>query len=200
MPRVCTKVTLPDGTVALVTTSSSVNPNDPCDFCVKTKTQQPRVHQALCDFPIHKGKDTKRYTCSKRLCNECKYPLGIRVDKGDGVEISSDLDLCPIHAVFVHQHQLEARLLPLLKQTDLASHRVALDLVNQHQLSALSARPSTDRKFMPKGLVDWHEFYTERAAVYEYEAGMPRDEAERRARADAGPRPNPTPEKKGNRR
>jgi hypothetical protein len=182
MARICTRVKLPDGTVALVTTEQRGNPNEPCGFCVKTRDKQPAKHTALCDFPIHKGKDTKRYTCSRRLCASCTF------SPAEGV------DFCPTHAVVVADHGLTARLVPLIKDSHPHAHKVALDLVDQ-VLMMVASSPETQKRYMPKGLVDWHEFFTERAAIYEYEAGLPRAEAERRARADAGLRPQPTPQK-----
>lgn len=196
MARVCHRVSVPGGGVALITVEQSGDPNAPCDFCVRTKTQAPKKHETLCDFPVHKGKDTKRYTCSKKMCGECGYPMGMRKDVITG-ELVKAFDLCPAHTVFVHTHGIEQKLVALLLEGTLTSHKVALDLVDGFMLSDVrNSALVAARKFMPKGLVDWHEFYTERAAMYEYESGMPRAEAERRARADAGPRPNPTPEKK----
>lgn len=187
MPRVSRTIVDETGKViGRVCMESSVNPNEPCEFCTHTREKPPAKMAVLCDFPIRKGKGTKRYTCSRRVCAGCKIKMG-----GPG----DDLDLCPVHAVFVADHMLEARLVPLLKQATLASHGVALDMIEGFMLSDIRERQPTDRKFMSKGLVDWHEFFTERAAIYEYEAGMPRSEAECRARADAGARPKPTPQK-----
>lgn len=160
MPRVCTRVTLPNGHVALVTQDVK-NPNAPCGFCNLK-------HAKLCDFPL-RGKRVRR--CSKRLCDGCATALG------------SELDLCPQHAVLVEAHQLGARLVPLLAANDVRSRDVACDLIEQ--VAGIVLPPA----FRPKNLADWYEFFTERAAIFEYEGGLVRAEAERRARALAGERP-----------
>lgn len=160
MPRQCTWVTLPNGTRALVTHDVK-NPNAPCAFCGAK-------HQKLCDFPL-RGKAVRR--CSKRLCNTCATALG------------GDLDFCPPHAVLVEDHQLGARIEPLLMANDTRSRDVAADLIEQ--VCGVVLPPA----FRPKNMADWQEFFTERAAIFEYEGGYPRVEAERRARALAGERP-----------
>lgn len=185
MARRCHKIMLPGGGVALITVEERGNPNSPCEFCVQTRDKPPAKHEVLCDFPIRRGKGAKLYTCSRKLCKPCALTHG-------------DLDFCPTHAILMADHSLTARLVPLLDNgKDREGHRVALDMIDQVLVTSVRERKTEpERRFVPKGLVDWHEFYTERAAMYEYQANMPREDAERRARADAGPRPLPTPEKK----
>lgn len=163
MPRVCTKIPLPGGGVAIVTTSTHVNPNDPCGYCGTR-------HAVLCDMPIHKGKDAKRYTCSRRLCARCAMKIG------------ENLDFCPPHAVLIEDYGLAAQLDRLLREGTTHSHKVALDLVDQVSLELPAA-------FRPKNGLDWFEYFTERAAMFEYEAGYSRPAAERRALALAGEAP-----------
>lgn len=160
MPRVCKRVTLPNGSVALVTYDVK-NPNAPCAFCNQ-------MHQKLCDFPL-RGKAVRR--CSKRLCDGCATTLG------------SELDLCPQHAVLIEDHQLGARLKPLLDVNDPRARDVACDLIEQ--VAGIVLPPA----FRPKNVADWREFFTERAAIFEYEGGLPRDVAERKASALAGEMP-----------
>ena len=45
--------------------------------------------------------------------------------------------------------------------------------------------------FRAKDLADWEEYYSERAAIYEYLGELSRAEAERLARRDAGEKPKP---------
>src|SRR5262245_33918093 len=156
MPRVCNRVQLPDGSWVIVTTSTNINPNDPCGFCMK-RTR----HEKLCDFPIHRGKNTKRYTCSARLCG------------AHGELLGGNFDLCPPHAALVAHYQLGPRLLPLLQQATIQAHQVALDLIGA-AAGVLRA--------------DWWEFFTERAAIAEYEGGATRAEAEALAWALLGQR------------
>jgi hypothetical protein len=156
-------MTLPDGTFAIVTQSTSGNPNDPCVFCGR------KPHAKLCDFPL-RGKSIRR--CSKRLCEHCATTLGV------------ELDLCPVHAEIIESHQLAARLEPLLAQNDVRARDVACDLI-ESVAGIVPARPA----FKPKDLADWKEFAGERAAIFEYEGGWPREVAERKALALAGERP-----------
>lgn len=175
MPRICTKVSVPGGGVAIITTSTNVHPNEPCGFCGNK-------HDVLCDFPIHKGKDTKRYTCSRRVCKGCRMFF----DEGGKV------DFCPIHGVQIHEHQLAPRLVPLLLAGDAQSHKVALDLIDQTlgTKTAPSAIVLSWVPFKAKDARDYDEFFTERAAIFEFEGGHPRRLAERMALALAGDRPN----------
>lgn len=160
------RVTTPDGAVALVTMSTSGDPNAPCAFCGRTP------HAKLCDFPL-RGKRVRR--CSKRLCDRCATTLGV------------NLDLCPVHAEVVEGHQLAARLEPLLAQDDVRARDVACDLIESVAgvLSCAVAKPA----FKPRDLADWKEFAGERAAIFEYEGGFSREVAERKALALAGERP-----------
>ncbi|HZJ67654.1 MAG TPA: hypothetical protein VFD36_29325 [Kofleriaceae bacterium] len=156
MPRRCVRHVMADGTVALLTVD--VPPPKPCAFCGT-------LCESLCDFPL-RGKKAGR-TCSKRICDKCKRTVG------------KDLDLCPIHDKYVRDHGLEARLVPLLEGDDKShqGHAVALDLVDQH------GQPETPQ-LRARSPAEYQELFTERAAIYEYLGEIPREEAERRARAD----------------
>jgi hypothetical protein len=48
---------------------------------------------------------------------------------------------------------------------------------------------SRDHAFRPRTVAECDEYYSERAAIGEYERGMSREEAEAAARIMAGPRP-----------
>src|SRR3972149_2120037 len=98
MPRICTKVAMPGGGVAIITTSSSISPSDPCGYCILLP---PKRHEVLCDFPIRKGKDTKRYTCTRRLCEAHKTTHKIHRVNGD-----LQIDFCPAHQVLLEDHGL----------------------------------------------------------------------------------------------
>jgi hypothetical protein len=177
VPRTCHRVALEGGGIALVTTSSNVNPNDPCTFCGR------KPHQKLCDFPLRSqakpttDKPRRIQRCSKRLCERCATALG---DK---------LDLCPDHAELVEEHALGGRLEPLLTQEDARARDVACDLIESVSGPATKGAPKAARAFEPRDLADWREFVGERAAIFEYEGGWPRKIAERKAMVLAGERP-----------
>lgn len=177
-------MTLPDGTVALIT-QEVPNPR-PCAFCG-------RLTDVLCDFPL-RGKKKGR-TCSKRSCERCSSKIG------------DDLDLCPIHTKLIADHGLGARLSPLLGDDNPEGHAVALDMIEQvigfdttpvaftprsHTLTA-EHHPGfpagwANPRVIP-AIQDWNEFFNERAAIFEYEGGLSRADAERNAMALAGPMP-----------
>ena len=139
------------------------NPNEPCAFCGR------KPHASLCDYPVRR-KAIRR--CSRRLCERCRTNLG------------DHIDFCPVHAEIIETAGIGDKLRPLLEQHDSnpVSRDVACDLIEQ---SAVIQPPV----FRPKNRADWMDFVTERAAIFEYEGGFPREVAERKALALAGERP-----------
>lgn len=155
---------VPGGGVAFITTSAP--PRRPCAFCgVLTNT--------LCDYPLRALKK-KNHTCSKRICDGCKTTIG------------DNLDLCPVHAEFCETTGLGARIAPLLDEDNDHGHAVALDLIEQ-TVGISEARPAPE--WEPADLADWREYFRERAAIFEYDGGFPKEVAERKALAIVGPRP-----------
>jgi hypothetical protein len=132
----------------------------PCAFC-GTPTH------ALCDFPL-RGK-----ACSTRICERC------------GTHVGEDRDLCPPHMRILKDAGVAASVLAdpnptaLLVAVDQALERGAMEHVEEGK----------KKRSRWKNLDDWKEFRLERAAIYEYLGELSRDEAEMRARADAGPMP-----------
>lgn len=155
---------MPGGGVALVTVEAPRR--QPCAFCGV-------LSDTLCDYPLRALKK-KNHTCSKRVCKGCVTSIG------------KNLDLCPVHAEFCEQHGLGARIAPLLDEENADGHAVALDLIEQTVGVELS-RPTPN--WTPRDLADWREFFRERAAIFEYDGGFPREIAERKALAIVGPRP-----------
>ena len=185
MARRCLPLTDATGKVIGHVTVDVRNPSAPCDFC---RSVTPKVHARLCDFPVHRGKDTKKYTCSLRLCDDCAH----------SANAEGTIDFCPVHTLLVRDNGLGPRLIPVLAQEGLDAHKVALDIVDEMLLITRPARPKIIPKIdrtvtpgWPSGRRLWMEYFSERAAIYEYLGEMSRAEAELRALADAGPRPRP---------
>lgn len=160
----CTKFEVPGG-IAIVCSRGS-NRARACAFCGASVRQY-----VLCDFPL-RGKKAGA-TCSKPACTKCATSIG------------ADKDLCPPHARYAREHGIE-KLLGSPKVAELVEDDfggdVALDLAEQEG----GAGYVPPRKF--RDLADWTEFFTERAAIGEYERGMSRERAEAEARELAGPR------------
>ncbi|MBA2718952.1 MAG: hypothetical protein H0U52_06895 [Chloroflexi bacterium] len=130
-----------------------------CQFCGLV------VHTKLCDFPLLGKKAGK--TCSKKMCDRCAAKVG------------DDRDLCPPHAKAVRDAAVPSS---VLADPHPFAMSVALDICEQAGIATAPA-------FHPRDRADWDEFRRERAAIFEYLGGHPRELAERMALELSGPAP-----------
>src|SRR5688572_15458157 len=168
----CTKISIGDGVSVTLCTRGSPS-RAPCGVCKQAR------HTKLCDFPL-KGKKLGK-TCSRKLCDRCV------------VNVGPDRDLCATHAliakelgvdtIFADPHPFAGQVV-----ADAVEERGALAVGdNPKEATANFERP--ERDYVAKDRADWEEFYSERAAIFEYVAGDSRQVAEAKARELAGPRP-----------
>lgn len=175
----CERIEFPDGKgVAIICSRSGPRKRCSVPGCDAWATK-------LCDYPTPGPKTPKR-TCSKALCERCTKHVG------------EDRDLCPPHAKLVEDAKVPAE---LLADPEPHAMSVAKDLIEQQ--TSICVPRGTDAKvdvgsfarppkpFKPRDPADWLEYYTERAAIGEFERGMDRTLAEYSARELAGPPPTP---------
>lgn len=165
----CERVEFPDGKgVAFICSRSGPRKRCSVPGCDAWSTK-------LCDYPTP-GPKTPNRTCSKALCERCTKHVG------------EDRDLCPPHAKLVEDAKVPAELLADPEPHAMSVAKDVVELATQPE-SGGQKPPRQPKPFKARDRADWLEYYTERAAIGEFEGGMDRTLAEYQARDLAGAPP-----------